>query len=85
MTAQSSCVMSWAGHFRGDREWGGEPQVAPAKTGTRSDSVSDEERADLDAILIGGLAPHTAPPTGSLRGEPGRNIPGRKRDELATS
>jgi len=54
-------------------------------TGTRSDSVSDEERADLDAILIGGLAPHTAPSAGSLRGEPGRNGPGAKREEVVAS
>jgi len=48
--------MGWQaeGRAREDgREW--------TLTGTRSDSVSDEERADLDAILIGGLAPHTAP------------------------
>ena len=49
-------------------------------TGPRSDSVSDEERADLDAILIGGLAPRTAPPTGSLRGEPGRDVLEAKRE-----
>jgi len=54
-------------------------------TGPRSDSVSDEERADLDAILIGGLAPRPAPSTGSFRGEPDRDALEAKREEVVAS